>query len=174
MTDRKQALREELEQRRQRLLALAGRMSPADWERPVQSEDERWTAHQLLAHLLTTETGQLTALKGIAEGGPGVREDFDLDRWNRKQVQREGPRPVDDLLAALAASRRDVLAALDTMTEEQLARRGRHGTGVVYTVAEIFERIARHEYDHVVAMEEALASESAAQSPKSEVGRPDS
>src|SRR5512142_394142 len=143
--DRKQALRDHLAAARAKLDALAARLGADDWERPVQSEGEHWTARQMLAHLLSAETGQLATLKGIADGGPGVKEGFDLDRWNNKQVAREAARTPEELLAALGAARRDTLAAIEALSDEQMARTGRHARGDVLSVEQIFYRIGEHE-----------------------------
>jgi uncharacterized damage-inducible protein DinB len=137
------------------LTALAGRLTPEQWESRVQGDDGLWTARQALAHLVVSEPGQLATAKGIATGGAGVGGDFDLDRWNNRQVEKQASRTVAEMLAALEASRRDVLAALDALSDEQLERRGRHARGDELTVEGIFYRIGEHEADHVALIEQA-------------------
>jgi hypothetical protein len=156
MTDRRQAIRDHLAATRAELTALAARLTPKQWESAVQGDDGLWTARQALAHLAVSEAGQLGTAKGIAEGGAGVGSDFDLNRWNNRQVEKQANRTVAEMLAALAASRRDVLAALDAFSDEQLDRRGRHARGDELTVEGIFYRIGEHEHDHIALIEQAL------------------
>ncbi len=159
MTDRKQAIREQLAATRAPLMALAERLNaagPAAWETRVQGDDGRWTARQVFAHLSASEAGQLKTLQGIADGGEGVPAGFDLDRWNNRTVEKQADRSGPDLVAALQASRRDLLATLDALTPEQLDRAGRHGRGDTVTVESIFYRIGEHEQEHVNLMERVL------------------
>jgi hypothetical protein len=158
MPDRKQTLRDHLSATRSLLTALAARLGPEDWERQVQTQSSelRWTAREMLAHLAAAERGQMATLKGIAAGGTGVPDDFDLNRWNKRQVERGAARTPAELLDELAASRVELLATLDALGDAELDRRGRHGRGDTLTVEQFFYRIGEHEAEHVTLAMAAL------------------
>jgi pimeloyl-ACP methyl ester carboxylesterase len=66
------------------------------WDGP--SPAAGWSAHDLLAHVSSTQA-VLAATVGSAAQASGLpREPFDADRWNAGQVRRRQERPVADLL----------------------------------------------------------------------------
>src|SRR3989304_3263187 len=86
MPDRKEAIRKHLETTRAILLGVVSRLSAEDWNRPVASSEGAWTAQQALAHLATAEAGQIAIGRRMLTGEARLRDDFDLNYWNQRQV----------------------------------------------------------------------------------------
>ena len=89
---------------------------------------------------------QATVQRFLAGGA--LPENFSLDYWNQRQVEKQKERSVSDLLAGLAASRVDTLALLDSLSDDQLTVRGMHPAGFESSVGGIFKVIAHHERLH--------------------------
>lgn len=153
MSDRKDRLRAQLSDSRAYLLSVAEQIGP---EQALNStENPLWNIHDLLAHLAGAERGmQATVKRFLAH--ESLPENFSLDYWNQRQVEKQKERSVPDLLAALAASRVDTLALLDSLTDEHLAVRGVHPAGFESSVGGIFKVIAYHERGHVQEIALAL------------------
>ena len=73
-----------------------------DWER--RATNPEWTARDLLIHLANSEPGLLTRMQRILAGTSQMPPDFDLHRWNLRQVEKrraQGAPTVESLVAAL-------------------------------------------------------------------------
>lgn len=145
MPDRKQRIHTELAETRAYLFSVAEQIGPdqivASTENPV------WNIHDLLAHLAVAERGLQGTVQRFLAGEP-LPDGFSLDRWNLSQVAKQKERSVAELLASLESSRRDTLALLDSLNDEQLAVRGLHPAGFETSVGGIFRVMAKHELDH--------------------------
>jgi hypothetical protein len=156
LDERKTALRDYLTRTRAELRGLLENLPAADWDRVVQSVEGGWTVKQALLHLWTSETGQTATGRAIAAGQPTVPDDFDLNRYNNRQVEKNRDRSPQEVLAAMLDSRQQLLAFLDEVSEADLARRGRHARGDVLTLEQLFHRIAEHEAEHTAEIKAAL------------------
>src|ERR1700704_3985157 len=114
--ERNAAIRDDLVEAQRDLLDVLDRVGPDDWPRP--SPNEGWTVRDLLIHLTTSESGFVGTLRRMAAGQGGVPVDFDPNRWNAGQLRRRAEQSVEDLRAELESAHRDMLALLDTLTEE--------------------------------------------------------
>lgn len=145
MSDQKEFIRRQLQEARTLLLeAVTG----LDDDMAVAStENPEWRVRDILAHLAASEPGLLHNInRFLAE--EELPSGFDLDRWNRRQVAKQSATTVEDLLLALQTSRKQALAMLDSLSEDDLAVTGTHPAGFDTTVAGIFLTIANHELDH--------------------------
>ncbi len=154
--DRKRRIRDHLNHTREELLEVVGRLTPADWETPVQAEDRHWTTKQMMLHLATSETGQIATGKAIVSRQPTIPEDFDLNRYNNRQVEKNKDKQLPEILFGLAESRQKLLAFLDEVAEEDLDKRGRHARGDVLSLEQLFYRIGEHEAEHAAIIQKAL------------------
>ena len=145
---RKAQLRERLDGARTTFLQAVAALSEEDLARSVGHESD-WTARDLIGHVAYAEGSMLPMIEGPLAGQPHrVPPDFDLDRWNASRVRRAKEQSVQDLLARLEESRREMLALLDGMEESDLARPTSHPVAPETTVEGVFRIIARHERDH--------------------------
>jgi hypothetical protein len=156
LSERKHTLHDHLIQTREQLLDVVGRLQSEDWEKVVQSTEGGWTVKQALLHLATSETGQIGTGKAIAAGQPTVPDDFDLNRYNNRQVEKNKDKQPGEILSGMAESRQKLLAFLEEVPEEALDKRGKHARGDVISLEQLFYRIGEHEADHAAEIKRAL------------------
>jgi hypothetical protein len=157
LSERKHLIHDHLIRTREELLDVIGQMGTADWERPVQAAEGGWTLRQVLLHLATSESGQLAAGKAIAAGQPTVPDDFDLNRYNNRQIEKNQARQPPEILFAMAESRQKLLAFLDDVSAKDLDKRGKHGRGDVISLEQLFYRIGEHEAEHTAEIKRATS-----------------
>jgi uncharacterized damage-inducible protein DinB len=157
LSERKHLLHDHLIHTREHLLEVIGQLQPEDWEKIVQSTEGGWTVKQALLHLATSETGQIGTGKAIANGQPTVPDDFDLNRYNNRQVEKNKDKQPAEILFGMAESRQKLLAFLEEVPEEALDKRGKHARGDVISLEQLFYRIGEHEADHTAEIKRALA-----------------
>ncbi len=156
LSERKHLIHDHLIRTREELLKVIGQMEIADWDRPVQAADAGWTVKQMLLHLATAETGQFKTGKAIAAGQSNVSDDFDLNRYNRRQIEKNQAKQPPEILFGMAESRQKVLAFVDEVSAEDLEKRGKHGRGDVVSLEQLFYRISEHEAEHTAEIKKAL------------------
>ena len=154
--ERKHLIHDHLIHAREELLEVIGQMETADWERPVQATEGGWTVKQVLLHLAMSESGQINAGKAIAAGQPTVPDDFDLNRYNNRQVEKNKDKQPPEILFSMAESRQKLLAFLDEVSAEDLDKHGKHGRGDVISLEQLFYRIGEHEAEHTAEIKQAL------------------
>jgi uncharacterized damage-inducible protein DinB len=157
LSERKHPLHDHLIHTREHLLELIGQLQADDWDKPVQSTEGGWTVKQALLHVATSERGQIALARAIADGQSTVPDDFDLNRYNRRQVEKNQDKQPAEMLFSMAESRQKLLAFLDEVPDEALDKRGKHGRGDVISLEDLFRRIGDHEADHAAEIKRALA-----------------
>ena len=157
LSERKHQLHDHLIHTREHLLEVIGQLQPADWDKVVQSSEGGWTVKQALLHLATSESGQIGTGKAIVNGQPTVPDDFDLNRYNNRQVEKNQNKQPAEILFGMAESRQKLLAFLEEVPDEALDQRGKHARGDVISLEQLFYRIGEHEADHVAEIKRALA-----------------
>ena len=156
LSERKHLIHDHLIRTREELLEVIGQMDTADWDRPVQSVEGGWTVKQALLHLATSESGQILTGKAIAAGQLTVPDDFDLNRYNNRQVEKNQAKQPPEILFGMAESHQKLLAFLDEVSAEDLEKRGKHGRGDVISLEQLFYRIGEHEAEHTAEIKRAL------------------
>ena len=149
MSDSKKAtLRAKLEANRQELLATLQPLTDKQWNIVVFSEGEGWRVSDLLRHLVDAERSMTNLIENIRKGGEGVPADFDLQRWNSRNVGKAKEKSPDLLFGELETNRVRLLELLDSIEAEDWDKKGRHGSLRMMTVEEILNLIADHESWH--------------------------
>src|SRR5258708_17590761 len=156
MSDRRTEIIQALEQSRQKLKGIISRLKPDDWEKTIQDEDQKWTVRQIVAHLVSGQKGMFNQIVGISEGKEGVPPDFDLNRWNRRSVEKSAERTPQDLLTALDADQAELKRFISILPEENFDKQGRHGSLRIMSIEEIGLLIASHEADHTQIIADKL------------------
>ncbi len=145
MSQRTETLAAELIANREYLISVATQISP---DQVLNStENPLWNVHDLLAHLAISERGIQATVKRFLAREP-LPDEFSLDYWNQRQVDKLQERAVDELLAGMQASRQETLAFLASLSDDQLDIRGRHPAGFETSVAGVFSVMAKHERAH--------------------------
>ncbi|RMG88307.1 MAG: DinB family protein [Chloroflexi bacterium] len=130
------------------------------WDTQIYSDGAQWTARELLIHLMVAHTGQVGVMQRILAGEEGVPENFDLERYNRSSVQKRIETTPEEARAVLNQSHEDLLAWLDTLTDEQLDIKGRHASGQVLSIEQFLRfGFAKHERDHAADIARTLGIE---------------
>lgn len=156
-SSRKAALRQTMEADHAACMAILRRVRDDQWATPVPSEEgAQWTARDVLAHLAGSEAGQLGQIQRAVAGGVTVPDDFDVNRYNKRAVQKAASVSVADHLATLERDYQAVLAELDKVTDADLDKTGRHARGDTLTVAQFFHRIPEHRRQHAEALAQVL------------------
>jgi len=153
MSQRKDTLRTALQKERDALLQVIAEIKDADWSRPTEAG---WTIREVLAHLAGSQPTQPIVIRNILAGQPGPRPDFNLEYFNKRQVEKRQGKSPAELLAELAAGHADTLKLLDELSEADLDRPGNHPALGETTLEGIFQVIARHDQQHTEHIRRAL------------------
>ncbi len=157
MSDQKETLRQHLFDSRATLMDCLNSLTPEQWQTVIFSEENQWTATDILRHLVTAQRGMIAQITQIQQGGSGVPDDFDLARWNARSVQKTQDKTVAALLTDLADGQTNLFAVMDTMQADDWEKKGRHGSGRILSIAEIAHLIGSHENTHAQDIRQALA-----------------
>ncbi|MCO6451092.1 MAG: DinB family protein [Caldilineales bacterium] len=153
MNDRKTHIRQKMEAARVLLVDVASQID--DGTAVASTENPNWRVRDILAHVSAAEAGLLATVQRFL-AGTELPPGFSLDYWNQRQVEKRAEAGVADLLAALADSRSQAWALLDSLRESDLDVVGVHPAGFRTTVAGLFYTIANHEIDHGNEMRRAM------------------
>lgn len=126
MNEQVEALVRKLQDEGEAVCARLSALTPAQWDMVVYGEGTTWRARHLLAHLVSAERGHQQLIRDVAGGGPGSPIDLDVDRYNATHVAQLADKPPVDLLADLRTVRAETAALVAALSDEDLARRGRH------------------------------------------------
>jgi uncharacterized damage-inducible protein DinB len=152
------SIKEKLNTERGRLLA-----SFADLPREILLKpfgEDGWSIKDILAHVAMAEEVNVkfaklmvakdapAQLPELAADYPDFPGEFELDKFNAWMTERWRTKSLDDILAALNATRADTLAWLDTLTPEQLERSGAHAVWGNQSVRGMFRILVIHDKFH--------------------------
>ncbi len=150
-------IREKLNAERAKLLEAFAGLSPDVLTRPHEGG---WSIKDLLAHVAASEGINVQFAKAmVVKDSPAQLEElagdypdfpppFDLDKFNAYMMERLRAQSLEQVLAALNATRADTLAWLDTLTPADLERSGTHAVWGKHTVREIMRVLVIHEKMH--------------------------
>lgn len=160
MSERKDTIRKHLESTRSELFDTLHALEEHHWDLKVESSEGSWTVIQTLMHLSTAERGQLAGAKRTLAGKGTARlpEGFDLDVWNVRQVEKRKDLTRQQMIDEMIESRKQALAWLETLREEDFAISGQHARGDTLTIEEVYYRIGDHESMHLADIKRALAN----------------
>lgn len=126
MTDRRAEIIADLEKGLKNSISFFRSLSDEQLGAPVYADGAQWTVKQVLAHFITIERSMHWLFKDILSGGPGSPSDFDVDRFNLTQTRKLDGLPLAELLEQFTSVRKDTIAIVSGMTEQDLDREGRH------------------------------------------------
>jgi uncharacterized protein (TIGR03083 family) len=149
MSERKPQLEKWLDSSRQFLSKTVNAVRDEDWARVAHSDNIGWTVRDVLAHVTGAEPSLGAIInRAQAEGHYIPRPDFDLDLFNRRQVEKRAEKSPADLLAEIESNRSATLKLLAGLPEFALDLPVRHPTYGDMTVEDIFRIIGFHERLH--------------------------
>ena len=149
MPERKRRIEEWLGSSRRFLLSVIEVVRDEDWQCVAHDDEARWTARDVLAHVVGAEPSLLGIItRAQAEGHYVPRPDFDLNLWNRRQVEKRVEKSPADLLAELDRNRVATLELLADLPESALDFPVRHPSYGDMIVEDVFRLIGFHERLH--------------------------
>src|SRR3990172_12567705 len=110
----------------QRAEKIAGRLSPADWQKTVY--ERGWTVRQAYCHLAAMGgavpffISMATSPEPPAGGGGGGGGGFDVDAWNAQQVAGRQDKPIEEILGELKAGHENSIKTVEGTSEELLVK----------------------------------------------------
>jgi len=147
MTERIDNIKADLTNARQHLEHVLDSVGDR-WETQVYSDGAGWTVKQLAIHLSDADRGTNGQIMGIAAGREVIPADFDLNRYNKRSVEKRIEMSMEDVRKSLNATRAELLTWLDTVDDSALDNTGRHASLKILSVAEILDVMAAHERAH--------------------------
>ncbi len=157
---RKQQIKQRLGHQREMLLAFLADLDAADWHTAVFPDDEEidppWTVADLVRHLADAEQSMTRLMQLIRDGGEGVPADFDLNRWNNSRLAKNRHKSLAAALAEMETNRAALFAFIDSLSEADLEKAGRHGRGTIMTIDQICILIAGHDKLHLADIKRVI------------------
>jgi uncharacterized protein (TIGR03083 family) len=150
------ALAEKLRQEGSKLADFLAALGEDQWNAEVYTEGATWTVRSILAHLMTAERSFFPLFDRIRHGGPGVSEDFSIDRYNARQQEITKGLDPEALLEAYRSTRGEMIALVQGFSAEELENRGRHPFLGVTTLREMVKLIYIHNQTHYRDVRRAL------------------
>lgn len=145
----KQSLINKLNEEHEKFLALVEDLDEDQMARRAVDVDGWASIADVVKHLAGSEQGMLTVAQRCAAGQPlPSYEGFDLDYYNRRQVEKRRELSPAQALAQYNDHRQRTLETLESLTEEQMGSRAGHPTFGDVTVGQIFRIMALHEAMH--------------------------
>lgn len=156
LDERITAIRQNLDASRAELLHVLDQVD-GRWDHQVYSDGAAWNVGQLLIHLGVSEKGMLGQAQGIAKGEEGVPADFDIERYNRRSVEKRADLSPEDSREVLLQIRKALLEWLASIEDESiLDAEGRHASLRILSVESILMTIGNHERQHTQDIATAL------------------
>ena len=142
-------LAERLKKEGEKVVANFVALSDEQWQREVYTEGATWTIRSVLAHFVTSERGLLKLFKDIREGGVGVLDDFSIDYYNARQQEKTKDLTPQELLAQFAEVRADTAEWVSGLSQDDLAKEGRHPFLGQVQLVEMLRMIYLHNQIHI-------------------------
>lgn len=156
MSDRKTETLAFLENSRETLKRVLVQLQPEDWEKTVQDEDQKWTVRQILVHLADSHKGLSNQLMAFVEGRELIPPDFDLNRWNRRTVEKGADKTPAELIQVLEVGHTRLKEIIAGLNDTDFDKKGRHSSLQIMSVEELTRQIGDHEAAHARTIAERL------------------
>ncbi len=153
-----QELADSLEAEGKKTLDLFSSLLPEAWGLPIYSEGPGWRIHNLMAHFVEVEGSIPKLIRSIVEGGPGVSEDFNINRWNAKHTGEISQEDSNWLLAEFARRRTATVEMVRKLSDADLEKRGRHPALGITEVKRMVRTMYLHIQGHQRDIKRALKS----------------
>jgi uncharacterized damage-inducible protein DinB/predicted RNase H-like HicB family nuclease len=123
--------------------------------RPVEGE---WTIQDVLGHIADWELFSVDGLRRMgADQPPDIERVADIQTWNEAHAEARRDQPWEQVWEDFSRARRELVDALEQMSQAQLARSWSFswGEGTVYEWAWVY---LRHDREHAHGLRKALGS----------------
>ena len=96
------------------------------WLEQVYTDGASWQVREVLAHLVEAERALPRLFRGIADGGAGVPQDFDLNEYNEQSVTNYAEKSPAELIRIFSDRRRETIDVVRSLTDDDLTKEGNH------------------------------------------------
>lgn len=127
------------------------------WDTQIYSDGAAWTARQLLIHLVISNQGLNNQVFGIAEGREVIPPDFDINRYNKRSVEKKAEMTNAEARASLNEARTALFQWMAAVDDSVLEREGRHASLQIMSLEVMLQLIADHERAHADDIARVLA-----------------
>lgn len=115
----------------------------------IYSDGAQWTLRQLVIHLALADKGHNQMIYRYAQGEEFIPEDYDVDRYNQRSVEKSDAMTLEQAIAALNQSRAELLAWFDEQEDDSfLDQSGRHPMMRILSLYQIITVMSQHEVGH--------------------------
>lgn len=156
MANHSQELADSLEAEGKRTVEFFHSLKPEQFDIRVYDDGPAWKVHNLLAHFVEVEGSIRKLIHSIVEGGPGVSEDFDIDRWNARNTTEMSSSDRNTLLEEFARRRAATVAMTRGLSDADLEKQGRHPALGVTEVKKMLRTLYIHVLGHQRDIRRAL------------------
>ena len=148
MSERLESHKQKLAEARATLNAALDRIGTRS-EEQIYSEGAQWTLRQLAVHLMLADKGHNNMIAHYAEGKEFIPADYDIQRYNKRSVDKQAEVTLEQAREALAQSRRELLTWFDAQPDDSfLDKIGRHANLQIMTISQIIDVMCGHEINH--------------------------
>lgn len=132
-----------------RILEYFAGLPDETWDKPLYTHETLWHVTEVFEHLILSERTLLALFGQVADGGAGAPADLDIDRFNREHTGDLAGLSRAKLLDAFEAQRAETASFARGLSDEQLARRGRHPALGDSAVGDMLKMIYLHNAMHL-------------------------
>lgn len=157
MADTPAEIANSLEREGKKTLEFFRQLAPQQFETQVYSDGPAWNVHTLLAHFVEVEGSISKLIRTIVDGGRGVADDFDIDRWNARFTKEMSAHDRGYLLDEFARRRAATVEMARGFTAADLEKRGRHPFLGVTEVKHMLKLMYVHLLGHQRDIRKALS-----------------
>lgn len=150
-------LAEKLTTEGDKTLAFFRELPERAWTQPVFADGAQWDVRHVFEHLCMSEHTLRRLFEQILTSGRGTEEGFDINAFNQEKTGRFDALSREELLSLYADTRAKTIAFARGLSDEQLAKRGRHPALGDSTLEEQLKLIYLHHTMHVRDVKKALA-----------------
>jgi hypothetical protein len=148
MSERLEVHKQKLAESRAKLNEALDRIGDRG-EQQIYSEGAQWTIRQLVIHLSLADNGHNRMIDHYAQDKEFIPADYDIERYNKRSVEKQADTTLQQARDALAQSRQELLAWFDNQPDDSfLDKTGRHPNLKILTLSQIIDVMCNHEIAH--------------------------
>lgn len=149
MSDTPQILADRLEYEGGRVMDFFNHLHSEQWAIQIFPERSQWNFHDLLAHFVSAEIGRLELIKDVCSGGKGVPSDFNIDSYNKREVERFSTVSNDELMERFRSERKKLSMTISSLSSEDLDKVGNDPFLGQVPLSEMIKLTYRHLQIHI-------------------------
>jgi hypothetical protein len=149
MPDTPQALADRLREEGARVFDFFNNLTKVQWEVQVYPSDSDWSLHHLLAHFTSSEIGRKTLIQYVLSGGEGASPDFNIDIYNKQEVEHFIGKSNSFLLQLFLKERAELATLVSGLEFDDLKRKGNDPYLGTVPLLEIIKLTYRHLQIHL-------------------------